>query len=53
MVLTVWAYPLFPLVMATGAWIAFACRKNWLAAILSGMTFAPPALLLLVLWIGP
>jgi hypothetical protein len=47
-----WAYPLFPLVMAIGAWIAFARRKNWLAAILSGLTFAPPVLLLLVFWIG-
>jgi hypothetical protein len=53
MVLTVWAYPLFPLVMAIGAWIAFARRKNWLAAILSGMTFAPPAVLYLLMWIGP
>ena len=52
MVLTVWAYPLFPLVMAIGAWIAFARRKNWLAAILSGLAFTPPVLLYLVMWIG-
>ena len=51
MVLTVWAYPLFPLVMAIGAWIAFARRKNWLAAILSGLAFTPPVLLYLVMWI--
>jgi len=51
-VLAVWAYPLFPLVMAIGAWIAFAFRKNWPAAILSGLAFAPPVLLYLVLWIG-
>jgi uncharacterized membrane protein len=51
MVLTVWAYPLFPLVMAIGAWIAFARRKNWLAAILSGLAFTPPLLLYLVIWI--
>ena len=50
-VLTIWAYPLFPLVMAIGAWIAFAFRKNRLAAILSGLTFAPPFLLYLFLWI--
>ena len=31
MVLTVWAYPLFPLTMAIGAWIAFVFRKNRLA----------------------
>jgi hypothetical protein len=46
-ILVIWAYPLFPLVMAIGAWIAFACRKNRLAAILSGLTFAPPVLLVL------
>ena len=52
MVLTVWAYPLFPLIMAIGAWIAFARRKNWLAAILSGLTFTPPALLYLAMLLG-
>ncbi len=51
-VLAVWAYPLFPLVMAISAWIAFAFRKNWLAAILSGLTFVPPVLLYLFVWIG-
>ena len=51
-VLAVWAYPLFPLVMVIGAWIAFARRKNWLAAILSGLAFTPPVLLYLVMWIG-
>jgi uncharacterized membrane protein len=51
-VLTVWAYPLFPLLMAIGAWIAFAFRKNRLAAVLSGLTFAPPLLLYLAMAIG-
>ena len=51
-VLVIWAYPLFPLVMAIGAWIAFACRKNRLAAILSGLAFAPPVLLYLFMWIA-
>ena len=50
--LTVWAYPLFPLVMAIGAWIAYAYRKYRLAAILSGLTFAPPAILLLIILVG-
>ena len=50
-VLVVWAYPIFPLVMAIGAWIAFAFGKNWLAAILSGLSFAPPVLLVLVMQI--
>ena len=48
-VLAVWAYPLFPLLMAIAAWVAFAFRKNRLAAVLTGLTFAPPVLLYLVL----
>jgi hypothetical protein len=51
-VFAVWAYPLFPLVMAIGAWIAFARRKNRLAAVLSGLTFAPPILFYLFIWIA-
>ena len=51
-VLTVWAYPLFPLAMAVGAWIAFAFRKNRLAAILSGLAFLPAGLLYLVIRFG-
>ena len=52
-VLTVWAYPLFPLTMAIGAWVAFAFRRNRLAAILSGLTFVPAGLLYLALRFGP
>jgi hypothetical protein len=51
-VIAAWAYPLFPLVMAIGAWIAFAFRKNRPAAILSGLTFKPPLVLFLVMEIG-
>jgi uncharacterized membrane protein len=51
-VIAVWAYPLFPLAMAIGAWIAFAFRKNRLAAILSGLTFVPAGLLYLALRFG-
>ena len=51
-VILVWAYPLFPLLMAIGAWVAFASRKNRLAAVLSGLTFLPPVLLLVLLWIA-
>lgn len=50
-VIAVWSYPLFPLVMAIGAWIAFAFRKNKLAAALSGLAFAPPILFYIFLWI--
>ena len=52
-VLAVWSYPLFPLIMAIGAWVAFAFRKNRLAAVLTGLTFAPMLLLFLAMVIGP
>ena len=52
-VLAVWAYPLFPLTMAISAWVAFAFRKNRLAAVLTGLTFAPAWLFILALMIGP
>jgi hypothetical protein len=51
-ILIVWAYPLFPLVMAIVAWIAFWCRKNLIAAILSGLAFIPPVLLYFIIWCG-
>lgn len=50
-VLAVWAYPIFPLVMVISAWIAYAKRKNTLAGVLSGLSFAPPVLFYLFLWI--
>lgn len=53
LVLAVWAYPLFALVMAIGAWITFAFRKSRLAAILTGLACAPAILLYLALLIGP
>ncbi|MBN1450209.1 MAG: hypothetical protein JW963_04265 [Anaerolineales bacterium] len=50
-VIVVWSYPIFPLLMVIGAWIAFARRKNTLSAIFSGLSFAPPILLYLFLLI--
>ncbi|MGA7194130.1 MAG: hypothetical protein WBW94_10900 [Anaerolineales bacterium] len=50
-VIAVWSYPIFPIVMAIGAWIAFAFRKNVLSAILSGLTFALPLLFFIILWV--
>jgi hypothetical protein len=52
-VLAAWAYPLFPLAMAISAWLAFALRKNRLAAVLTGLTIALPALVGLLFLIGP
>lgn len=51
-VLLVWSYPLFPLAIIIGAWIAYRRRRNTLAAVLSGLSFAPPVLCILVMIIG-
>ena len=52
-VIAAWAYPLFPLTMAISAWLAFALHKNRLAAVLTGLTFAPAWLIILLLMVGP
>ena len=46
-----WLYPVFPFAMVIGAWIAFSKRKNVLSAILSGLSFAPVAVLILAIWV--
>jgi hypothetical protein len=51
-VLLVWAYPIIPLILVIAAWIAFAKRKNTLAAVLSGLSFAPPVLFYIFLWVA-
>lgn len=48
-VIVVWSYPIVPLVLVIISWIAFARRRNRLAAVLSGLSFAPPILLYLCL----
>src|SRR5215211_3706205 len=50
-VIAVWSYPIFPILLVIGAWIAFARRRNVLAAVLSGLSFAPPILLMLLVLI--
>ncbi len=51
-VIAVWSYPVFPIAMGIDAWMAYLRRKNVLAAILSGLTFAPQLLLYLGMWVG-
>ena len=51
LVIAVWSYPIIPIILVIAAWIAFARRKNKLAAVLSGISFAPPFLLILVVLI--
>jgi hypothetical protein len=49
LLIVLWLYPLFPLAMIIGAWIAFRRHKDRQAAIFSGLSFALPALYMLVL----
>jgi len=51
-VLIVWSYPLFPLAIIIGAWIAYRRYKNTLAAVLSGLSFAPPVICILIMILG-
>ena len=51
-VIAVWSYPIIPLILIIIAWIAYAKRKNVLAGVLSGLSFTPPFLLYIFLWIA-
>ena len=48
-VIIVWSYPILPIGLIIAAWIAHAKRKNVLAVVLSGLSFAPPILCFLLL----
>ena len=48
-VIAVWSYPIWPISFAIAAWIAYARRKNRLAAVLTTLTFLPVLVLLLIL----
>lgn len=41
-------YPIYPIVMIIGAWISYSRQKNWLAAVLSGLSIAPNVVLPLI-----
>ena len=46
-VIAVWSYPIWPIVFTIVAWIAYARKKDMLAAILTTFTFLPVLLLIL------
>jgi len=52
LVIAVWSYPIIPLILAVTAWIAFTRRKNVLAGVLSGLSFTPPFLLYIFIWVA-
>jgi hypothetical protein len=51
-VIAVWSYPIIPILLVIAAWIAYARRRNKSAAILSGLSFAPPFLLYIGIFIA-
>ena len=46
-VIAVWSYPIWPIVFTIAAWIAYARKKDMLAAVLTTFTFLPVLLLIL------
>jgi len=46
-VIAVWSYPIWPIVFTIAAWIAYARKKDRLAAVLTTLTFLPVLLLIL------
>ena len=46
-VIAVWAYPIWPIGFAIASWIAYARKKDKLAAILTSLTFLPVLLLII------
>jgi len=48
-VIAVWAYPIWPIVFTIAAWIAYARKKDRLAAVLTTLTFLPVLVLILVI----
>lgn len=51
-VIAVWAYPIWPLAFVVASWIAYARKKDRLAAILTTFTFLPVLVLLLAMILG-
>ena len=45
-VIAVWSYPLWPIVFAIAAWIAYARKRDRLAGVLTTLTFLPVLALL-------
>ncbi len=51
-VIIVWSYPIWPIGFAIASWIAYARKKDRLAAILTTFTFLPMLVLFAVIVIG-
>lgn len=51
-VIAVWAYPIWPIVFTIAAWIAYARKKDKLAAVLTTLTFLPVLVLILIIMLS-
>jgi len=48
-IIAVWAYPIWPILFTIAAWIAYARKKDKLAAVLTTLTFLPVLVVILIL----
>ena len=48
-VITVWSYPIWPIVFTIATWIAYARKKERLAGFLTTFTFLPMLVLFLII----
>ena len=51
-VIAVWSYPIWTIVFAIAAWIAYKRKKDKLAGILTTFTFLPVLVLIVVIVVG-
>ncbi|MBN2118409.1 MAG: hypothetical protein JW730_17680 [Anaerolineales bacterium] len=56
-VIAVWAYPVWPIAFTVAAWVAYARKRDKLAAVLTTLTFLPVLVLILIIilssFVGP
>ncbi len=48
-VIAVWSYPVWPIAFSIAAWIAYARKRDRLAAVLTTLTFLPVLVLIILL----
>ncbi len=51
-VMAVWAYPIWPIAFAIAAWVAYARKRDRLAAVLTTLTFLPVLVLILLVMLS-
>jgi len=48
-VIAVWLYPIWPIVFAVAAWLAYARKRDKLAGVLTTLTFLPILVLIIII----